>query len=166
MRFQSPTGLQAMLLMLALLINPRHIQRARRHQVLTRFLLCSHQFRTQGIAARTSYWLPDATCPSETKKHINACGTVLPNLSAHVLADWSFSSAQSLLDVVASGPTTYGLAALAPGNPLSSGARMLVDALRGSEEPLYVLCWGGTNTVAQALQYIEHLPAQEQEALR
>jgi hypothetical protein len=46
----------------------------------------------------------------------------------------------------------YGKAAL--NMTLSDGAKLLLEALQESDEPLYVSSWGGTNTLAQALQYL------------
>lgn len=47
----------------------------------------------------------------------------------------------------------YGKEALESGVPLSEGSKLLIDALDQSEEPLWVLCWGGTNVLAQVLQH-------------
>jgi hypothetical protein len=59
----------------------------------------------------------------------------------------------------------YGKAALsiAP----SEGALLLVQRLEESEEPLWVPAWGGINTLAQALQYIQdNYSADDAAALR
>lgn len=45
----------------------------------------------------------------------------------------------------------YGKEALEPGVPLSAGSKLLIERLEESKEPLWVLCWGGTNVLAQAL---------------
>jgi hypothetical protein len=47
----------------------------------------------------------------------------------------------------------YGQEALETGVPLSDGAKLLIETLDESDEPLWVLCWGGTNVLAQALQH-------------
>jgi hypothetical protein len=47
----------------------------------------------------------------------------------------------------------YGKEALKPGVALSDGTQLLINALDESEEPLWVLCWGGTNVLAQVLQH-------------
>lgn len=46
----------------------------------------------------------------------------------------------------------YGMAALR--EPPSQGAINLVDQLEESNEPLWVISWGGTNVLAEALQHI------------
>lgn len=49
----------------------------------------------------------------------------------------------------------------------SEGALLLVQSLEESEEPLWVPAWGGINTLAQALQYIQdNYSADEAAALR
>lgn len=50
----------------------------------------------------------------------------------------------------------YGKEALSPEVPLSDGAKLLIERLDESEEPLWVLCWGGTNVLAQALDRTRH----------
>lgn len=48
--------------------------------------------------------------------------------------------------------------------PLSDGARDLIARLEESTKPLWVLSWGGTNVLAEALQHIRKLKTPEMEA--
>jgi len=52
----------------------------------------------------------------------------------------------------ANGTQTYGMLAVGTDIPLSEGGQLLYDRIIApSTQPLWVLCWGGTNTLAQAL---------------
>ena len=54
--------------------------------------------------------------------------------------------------VVVSGQPSYGMAAVGPDKP-SAGADLIIRAAEKPDaRPLWVLAWGGTNTLAQALQ--------------
>lgn len=48
--------------------------------------------------------------------------------------------------------------------PLSDGAHLLLDRLDESDEALWVLCWGGTNVLAQVLQYTAYSRTAEESA--
>ncbi|KAL2277607.1 hypothetical protein FJTKL_15353 [Diaporthe vaccinii] len=130
-----------------------------------RYLLYSNEFDTRGLCASTSVWLQNTTHPEAIREIVEAYGDVVDNLNSHVNPEAQYQNASTLLDRVTSGPTVFGKAALsiAP----SEGALLLVQSLEESEEPLWVPAWGGINTLAQALQYIQHnYSADEAAALR
>lgn len=56
----------------------------------------------------------------------------------------------------------YGKEALAL--PLSDGAERLVRSIEESTEPLWVISWGGTNVLAEALQHIRRNRSEKEEA--
>ncbi|KAH7082000.1 hypothetical protein BKA63DRAFT_589910 [Paraphoma chrysanthemicola] len=122
---------------------------------LVRFLLYGNEFDTQGLVACTSTWMRKAVHPEDMQQIIEAYAKVVDNLNAHVHPDNQYPSASYLLSLIKSGPALYGKEALAPNVPLSEGAALLIDRLDACDRPLWVLCWGGTNVVAQALQHIQ-----------
>ncbi|KAG2413947.1 hypothetical protein HFD88_003138 [Aspergillus terreus] len=130
---------------------------------LVRYLVYSNQFQTEGIVAVTSTWLRDEVHPEDMRKIINAYGEVVDNLNHHAPDDSPYPSAEYLLSVLRHGPAKYGMSAVGGNNTLSSGAQLLVERLEApSDQPLWVLAWGGTNVLAQALDHIhrKHTPAQ------
>ncbi|KAK9312417.1 hypothetical protein V1524DRAFT_386228 [Lipomyces starkeyi] len=133
---------------------------------LVRYLLYSNQFQTKGLVGVTSTWLKRKVHPEDMEKIVRAYGLVVDNLNAHVCTDFPYPSAQSLLDLIRTGPELYGKEALGPDIPLSSGAKLLVEVLDESEEPLWVLCWGGTNVLAQMLHHISDRSPEESAKLR
>lgn len=154
-------------------------------QSLVRYLLYCNEFDTRGICAVTSAWLSDRTAPESMLNIIAAYSAVVDNLNKHVHPSAQYPSAESLSRIVSSGATVrepsrfslgfkqyinntaskvYGKQALAL--PLSEGARNLVNSIEESSKPLWVISWGGTNVLAEALQYIrETKPPVEETAL-
>lgn len=122
---------------------------------LVRFLLYSNEFDVRGLCACTSTWMPRVTHCDDMEKIVHAYGGVVGNLNAHVHEDNTYKPAQYYLDMITSGPKCYGKEALAEDAPFSDGAKMLLERLDESDKPLWLLFWGGTNTLAQALQYAE-----------
>ena len=87
--------------------------------------------------------------PDVIQTLIGAYELVLPRLLQHLPG---FPSGESLRGVVVAGQPAYGMAAVGP-DKSSEGADLIVRSAEKSDaRPLWVLAWGGTNTLAQALQ--------------
>ncbi|KAK1633550.1 hypothetical protein BDP81DRAFT_494926 [Colletotrichum phormii] len=81
------------------------------------------------------------------------------NLDAHAPVDSPYPSAQSVRDLIKSGPPVYGMEAVGDDIPLSEGGELLLERLTApEEEPLWVLVWGGVNVLAQVLNKIRNRP--------
>lgn len=85
---------------------------------------------------------------------VRGYGRVVENLNAHVHPENRYPEAETLLSMIKTGPSLYGKQALTAGVPLSDGAKLLVEQIDVSDDPLWVLCWGGTNVLAQALDHV------------
>ena len=115
---------------------------------MVRFLVYSNQFDVEGLIATTSTWMKNKVRPDVIQTLVDAYGQVLARLLQH---EPGFPSAESLKAVIVSGQPAYGMAAVGPDKP-SAGAELIVQAAGKSDaRPLWVLAWGGTNTLAQAL---------------
>jgi hypothetical protein len=123
-------------------------------QSLVRFLLYGNEFDIRGIVACTSTWLRTSVYPGEIERLLNAYVAVVPNLNTHVHPENQYPAAEDLLGIIRQGPPVYGKRALDPDIPLSDGAELLIEQLSCSNDSLWVLCWGGTNVLAQALKYL------------
>jgi hypothetical protein len=101
--------------------------------------------------------------PDVIRSLIDAYAQVQPNLVRH---EPGFPSAGALAARVESGQEGFGMEAVGPGK-LSGGAALIIRAAdRPEPRPLWILAWGGTNTLAQALQHVrETRPAAQVEAL-
>ncbi|KAJ6071017.1 hypothetical protein N7467_012336 [Penicillium canescens] len=123
---------------------------------LVRLLLYANELDIQGLVACTSCWMKNNVHPEEMHNIITAYAKVVGNLNAHVHPENQYSTASYLHSIVKAGPTVYGRQALQPNFPLSEGAQLLIDRVDASDDALWVLCWGGTNVLAQALQHVQN----------
>lgn len=115
---------------------------------LVRFLVYSNEYDVEGLVAHTSCFLRKGPREDLIKKQIAAYGLVRNNLLKHAKG---FPSPQALEAVTCSGQPEYGLAATGKGKS-TDGSRLLIAAARKKDHrPLWVLLWGGGNTLAQAL---------------
>ncbi|KAF2729817.1 DUF1593-domain-containing protein [Polyplosphaeria fusca] len=122
---------------------------------LVRLLVHSDLYTIEGLVATTSFWLPNGTDAEQIQSLVDVYATVQANLQSH--SNSSFPTAKYLSSKIASGPKVYGTEALKEleaGGSLTSGAQLLIDAVDASPEPLYIQIWGGSNTLASALWYI------------
>jgi Cellulose-binding Sde182, nucleoside hydrolase-like domain/Cellulose-binding protein Sde0182, C-terminal domain len=115
---------------------------------MVRFLVYSNEFDVEGLIATTSTWMRRQTRPDVIRMLVDAYEQVRPSLLAHRPG---FPAADALRSVIASGQAGYGMAAAGPQN-MTPGAELVLRAAdRNDPRPLWVLGWGGTNTLAQAL---------------
>ncbi|KAJ5770370.1 uncharacterized protein N7511_002421 [Penicillium nucicola] len=122
---------------------------------LTRYLLYANQFHTEGIVATTSTWQRDEVHPEQMLAIINAYANVTENLNRHVSPDSQYPSGKYLRSLLRTGPASYGMTAVGKNVTLSSGGKLLLKSLQAkSDQPLWVLAWGGTNVLAQVLYHI------------
>jgi hypothetical protein len=115
---------------------------------LVRFLVYSNQFDIEGIVATTSTWLKTGPRPDVITSVLDAYEQVQPNLLKHAPG---FPAAADVRRLVASGQLGYGMASVGPDNATAGSDLILRAAVRPDPRPLWVLAWGGTNTLAQAL---------------
>ena len=115
---------------------------------MVRFLVYSNHFDIEGLIATTSTWMKNKVRPDVIHMLIAAYEQVRPNLLKH---QPGFPPADDLRKVLVTGQVGYGMEAVDP-DKTSPGAELIVRAAeRDDSRPLWVLAWGGTNTLAQAL---------------
>ncbi len=115
---------------------------------LVRFLLYSNGWDVEGLVASTSTWMKNRVRPDVILSLLDAYESVRPNLLKHAPG---FPAAAALRAVVAAGQPSYGMDAVGPGKS-SAGSDLILRAARKTDSrPLWVLGWGGANTLAQAL---------------
>ncbi|KAF5010318.1 hypothetical protein FDECE_3523 [Fusarium decemcellulare] len=122
---------------------------------LVRYLLYSNEFDTRGLVACTSTHMMSRVAPREIEDIVNGYAEVVNNLNAHAPPDNQYPDAQTLRDMIRSGPPVYGKLALASDAPLSGGSELLISRVDESDKPLWVLCWGGANSLAQAVAHVD-----------
>ncbi|KAM5346169.1 hypothetical protein ACJ41O_009174 [Fusarium nematophilum] len=124
---------------------------------LVRYLTYANQFTTEGLVPVTSTWLRNKTCPEEMHRIVDGYAAAVANLNAHVHPEHQYPSADYIRTLIRPGAPVYGMEAVGDDIPLSQGGELLkerVEASRTLDETLWVLCWGGTNVLAQVLYKI------------
>ena len=115
---------------------------------MVRFLVYANHFDVEGLIATTSTWMKNKVRPDVIEMLVGAYEQVRPNLMKH---QPGFPTAEALRRVIVSGQVGYGMDAVGP-DKMSPGAELILrSAERNDPRPLWVLAWGGTNTLAQAL---------------
>lgn len=115
---------------------------------LVRFLVYANQFDVEGLVATTSTWMRDRVRPDVIRAVLEAYAQVQPQLLKHAPG---FPTPAALDAVVVPGQPGYGMAAVGPSRA-TAGSRLILEAARRADtRPLWVLAWGGANTLAQAL---------------
>ena len=118
---------------------------------MVRFLTYANQFDVEGLVATTSVHMRDRVAPERIREIVKAYGAVRTNLLLH---EPDFPTAEALLSVVHEGVPGYGLEAL-KNRPLTKGAELLIKVVdKKDHRPVWVLAWGGTNTLAQAVMHV------------
>ena len=117
---------------------------------LVRLLVSSDQLDIEGLVATTSTWMRARVRPDVINQVLDAYAEVYPTLSQHATG---FATADALRALVTTGPEGFGMAAISmQDDAISGGARRIIDAVdRDDDRPVWVLAWGGNNTLAEAL---------------
>ncbi|MFS2217304.1 nucleoside hydrolase-like domain-containing protein [Telluria sp. Tellsp104] len=118
---------------------------------LVRLMLYSNQIDIEGLIATTSVWMKQASHPEAISTVIEAYGKVRPNLLLH---EAGFPKPEILLKKLRTGQRHYGIEGIGKGKE-SDGSRLIVQALESDDpRPLWVVAWGGINTLGQAMHTI------------
>lgn len=120
---------------------------------MVRLLVYSNQLDIEGLVASTSTWMRARVRPDVINLVLDAYAQVYPTLSQHAQ---DFPAADALRGLVTTGPAGFGMAAVTTqGEEISAGARQIISAAdREDDRPLWVLAWGGANTLAESLAYV------------
>lgn len=119
---------------------------------LVRFLIYANHWDTEGLVATTSIHLKDRTARFRIEEIVAAYGLVRDQLEKH---EQGFPTTDALNKIISEGLPVYGLEGVGEGKD-SQGSELLIKAAdQQDQRPLWVLCWGGTNVLAQALWKIK-----------
>lgn len=115
---------------------------------LVRFLVYANQFDVEALIATTSTHMRAKVSPDRIRQIVRAYGKVQPNLLLH---EPGYPTADALLALVSEGRPVFGMGAVGKGMD-SPGSEAIIAAVdRADKRPVWVLVWGGPNTLAQAL---------------
>jgi|GEM_PF-339749 Protein of unknown function (DUF1593). len=130
-------------------------------QSMVRACLYSNDIDFEGLIHQTSCWMPitDNTRLESIRAIVNAYGQVRSNLLVHANG---YPTVDYLLSIIKLGQTTYGMAGVGTGKD-SDGSNLIIAAVdKNDPRPVWISCWGGMSTLAQALWKVQHTRTPEQ----
>lgn len=121
---------------------------------MVRLLTYSNEIDIEGLIATTSMFMTDRVAPESIHNVVAAYGKVRSNLLLH---ESGFPTEEHLNTVVKHGLPVYGMRGVGEGRN-SEGSDWIIKVLEAPDErPVWVVVWGGPNTLAQALWTIQHV---------
>ncbi len=115
---------------------------------MVRFLTYANHWDVEGLIATTSTHQRDKIADWRIREIVAAYGKVRDNLLLH---EPGYPEESYLQGIIKRGYPGYGMTAVGPGKD-SEGSEWIVSmAGREDERPLWILVWGGSNCLAQAL---------------
>lgn len=126
---------------------------------LVRFLLYTNQLDAEGFVASTSTWQREIIHPELMYERIDGYEKVLPYLRAH---DKAYPDAPALRALVKKGQAHYGMSHVGDGFDTEGSEWIIRQADKPDPRPLWVLNWGGSADLAQALYKVRKTRTPEQ----
>jgi hypothetical protein len=118
---------------------------------MVRFLVYASDFDVEGLVAGTSTWMRRTVRPDVLRTLVDAYERVQPSLFRHAPG---FPTAAALRALIAAGQPSFGMEGVGK-DKMSPGAELIVRAADEADpRPLWILVWGGANTLAQALWHV------------
>jgi hypothetical protein len=124
-----------------------------------RFLLYANQLDVEGLVPSTSVWQKETVRPDLMAERIAAYGKVLKNLRAH---DKAYPDAAFLTSLVKNGQPHYGMTHVGDGGDSDASEWIIKQADKPDSRPLWILNWGGSADLAQALYKVRKTRTPEQ----
>ncbi len=122
-------------------------------------LMYGDKYEFEGFIATTSCHMKTRVKPQLFAERIKAYGQVRANLLKH---SPDFPDPASLQALVKSGQTGFGMAAVGDKFNTAGSDQIIAAVDKNDPRPLYIVAWGGTNTLAQALWRVKkERPADE-----
>jgi hypothetical protein len=127
-------------------------------QSLIRLLVYSNNYDIEGLIGSTGIWKLSDPATEVIHECITAYGLVRSNLILH---DQHYPTEQYLHDITKTGNRGYGMSSV--GERGSAGANLIIDAVdKDDPRPVWLLAWGGANTIAQAIWTVRETRSPEE----
>ena len=118
---------------------------------LIRLLLYANDFSIEGLIGSTGVWKVCEPATHVIHECIDQYAEVHKNLLLH---DENYPTAEYLHGITVTGNTAYGMSAV--GFRPSQGAKLIIAAAdKEDPRPIWLLAWGGANTIAQAIWTVQ-----------
>ncbi|MCW0481784.1 nucleoside hydrolase-like domain-containing protein [Gaoshiqia sediminis] len=128
-------------------------------QSLVRQLACANEFDIEGLIVATSCWKKSQSNTAMLAQIVDAYGKVYSNLSVH--AD-GYPTPEYLQSISVMGQMGYGMSEVGTGKD-SPGSELIIASVdKDDPRPVWVMGWGGMNTVAQAIWKVHETRSPEE----
>ena len=117
-------------------------------QSLVRQLVSANEFDIEGLVVATGCWKKNQSNTAMLDKIVNAYEQAYPNLKVHAEG---FPTPAYLKSVSVMGQTGYGMSDVGTGKDSKGSDLIIAAADKKDPRPLWVMGWGGMNTIAQAI---------------
>ena len=111
----------------------------------------------EGLIATTGCWKKSRNDATMLDPLVNAYGEVVNNLQVH---DPEYPSLEYIKSISVLGQTGYGMGDVGEGKD-SEGSNLIIAAVdKDDPRPVWTTCWGGCNTIAQAVWKVQNTRSQ------
>lgn len=125
-------------------------------QSMVRFLTYSNEWDVEGFVATTSIWQQNKIADWRLHEIVDAYGRVRDNLEKH---QQGYPSHEFLKDLIKKGLPKFGMQGVGSGQD-SEGSDWVISVMdKQDPRPVWILAWGGTNVLAQALWKMQRTKA-------
>ena len=128
-------------------------------QSMVRQLVCANEFDIEGLIVSTGCWKKTQNNTDMLDKIVDAYEEVYPNLTVH--AD-GFPTPQYLKSISVMGQTGYGMADVGEGKDSPGSDLIIASVDKDDPRPVWVMGWGGMNTIAQAIWKVRETRSPEE----
>jgi uncharacterized repeat protein (TIGR02543 family) len=124
---------------------------------MVRALVMANEMDIEGLVVATGCWKKSQQSTGMLDDLVNAYGQAVSNLQVH---DPAFPSLEYLQSISVMGQGGYGMDDVGDGKD-SEGSNLIIAAVDADDpRPVWATCWGGCNTIAQALWNVQHSRSQ------
>ncbi|GHA30513.1 hypothetical protein GCM10007103_09920 [Salinimicrobium marinum] len=117
-------------------------------QSMVRQLVSANEFDIEGLIVATGCWRKTQSSTEMLDTLVNAYEAVYPNLKVHAEG---YPTPEYLRSISVMGQDEYGMGDVGTGKD-SPGSELIIKAVdKDDPRPVWVMGWGGMNTVAQAI---------------
>ena len=128
-------------------------------QSLVRQLVMANEYDIEGLIVSTGCWKKSQSSTEMLDRMIDAYSEAYSNLVIH---SPEFPTPNYLRSVTVMGQLGYGMSDVGDGNN-SAGASLIIEAVdRDDPRPVWAMCWGGCNTIAQALWTVKETRTEDE----
>ncbi|WP_231993796.1 DUF1593 domain-containing protein [Pseudobythopirellula maris] len=117
-------------------------------QSMVRQLVCANEFDIEGLIVATGCWKKNQHDTKMLDKLVDAYAESYDNLKVHAEG---FPTPEYLRSISIMGQKGYGMGDVGDGKD-SPGSELIIASVdKDDPRPVWVMCWGGANNVAQAI---------------